>query len=194
MRVLALDVETTGLQRDSHLIEFAMVCVDITERKIYKDMSYETLVKCPSYETLEPVLCNFVKNHNKNLIKEAHFDGLSPEDLKSEILDFLHSDKVTEFFGNKPPKLFGKSLCGVDIPMLNLYFGSDFFRRNFSHVTLDLSSVAIFTSELDGVKTTSSRELAKKYLGKDDVDHTALEDCYDCADILFKMLDERTLT
>ena len=191
MKYLSFDIEATGLEEHDLIIEFAMIPFCSKEKKLYHDLEKHFYVKCPSFEELRPNLNKWVIDNNKELIEKAHDEGISIKDFKEELIKYLESNEVKEFFDNKPITLFGKSVSAIDLPFLNRDLGWDFMRKYFNHRQLDLSSVAynlIDMGLIPGECESGSKLMS--YLDMGDVAHTALEDSVNTALMYFKLLEK----
>lgn len=191
-KYLSLDLETTGLRLNDYIIEFACVPIDTKTQEIRHDLSFHRYVKCPSFEDLESQLSPFVLENNEGLIRKAHKEGISLDELKRDLAKYMESVQVQLFFENELPFILGKSLTALDFPLLNKNLGrDDFMRKYFHHRVQDVSSTAMacVDSGLLPEGCTSSRNLAKHFNLGEDVQHTALEDSVDVAKMYFKILD-----
>lgn len=188
MRYLSIDLEATGLKEEDKIIEFAAVPFDSATGKIEEDLSYHTLVKCPSFEELLPQLDQWVIDHNKTLITDAHQKGLPLNQFKAELEDYLTSDKLKNYFGDQKIVLFGKSLNAIDLPFLNRDLGWNYMREYFHHQQLDLSSVVYAYIDNNKIpEDCRSGSFLMKFLGMGDVAHTALEDAINTAKIYLEL-------
>src|SRR3954470_15907824 len=97
-KYLSIDTEATGLRDPNYLIQLAMVPVDAKGRKVYHELGRETLIRCPSFEELAPKLDAWNLEHNKNLIIDAHRDGIAPEALPAWIDAYFALPAVKEIF------------------------------------------------------------------------------------------------
>ena len=189
MKYLSIDIESTGLNENCLIIEFAMVPFDTVSGIIRDDMTAHYMVHCPSFEKLAPTLDPWVKDHNKTLIEKAHSEGISLAQFRQEMKIWLESKKVTDYFGNEKIVLFGKSMNAIDLPFMNRDLGWDFMRKYFSHRVLDLSSACHALMDLDLLPPGSeSGSTLMKYLGMGEVAHTALEDAQNTAKMYLKIL------
>lgn len=190
MRYLSIDIEATGLEKDDFIIEFAAIPIDGEKREIKEELSFHSLIKCPSYTSLKPRLSDWVKENNKELIGLAHKQGISLERFKTSLQNYLEDPKITEFFYRDPITLFGKSLNAIDLPFLNRDLSWEFMRKYFSHRTNDLSSFVynLVDSKKLPEACISGSELMK-HLQMGEVAHTALEDARNTAIAYFKLLD-----
>lgn len=197
-KYLSVDTEATGLTNECHLIQLAFVPVDTQTKKVVRELGHETLVKCPSFESLEPNLNPWVLKHMKSVIVDAAEKGIEPTELGGWVESYLESAAVKEFFqGELPLILLGKSLSALDIPILRKYLGEDFYSKYFHHHTIDVTSVArsfvdcglLPPGHASGSKLVRYLEIA------DLVQHTALSDAIDMAEIYVRLLDkaEKTL-
>lgn len=193
MKYLSFDLEATGLGENDLIIEFAMVPFSSKDRTIKQDLQKHMFVKCPPFETLKNKLDPWVVEHNEELIHKAHKEGLSINEFKKQIQNYVNSKEVKDYFRDTPKEkiiLFGKSLNAIDLPFLNRDLGWNFMREHFHHQVLDLSSVVM--SWIDAGKLPSqclSGSGLMKHLNMGEVAHTALEDAINTAEIYFKLLD-----
>ncbi|NBX77336.1 MAG: hypothetical protein EBQ92_12345 [Proteobacteria bacterium] len=190
-RYLSLDTEATGLEVDCYLIQLALVPVDGISKTIFTEWGKEVLIKCPSFEELKPKLNPWVLEHNEDLIRKAHREGISPADFKKWMENYLSAPEIKAYFKNERPTLLGKSMSALDIPVLTRYLGKDFMEKYFHHHTLDLTCVARFLSETrklpTGCYTTS--KLLQHFKIRQKAEHTALSDASDMGHVYFKLLD-----
>jgi len=193
MRYLSIDIEATGLREHDKIIEFAMTPFCTETRKIEEILSRSFYVKCQSFEELKPTLDPWVIEHNENLIRKAHKEGLTIDQFRAYIVDYFASEPVKKYFnleqGNKVV-LFGKSMNAIDLPFLNRDLGWTFMRQYFHHQVLDLSSIvrAMIDKKMLPAETISGSALMR-HLKLGDVAHTALEDSHNAATIYLKLLD-----
>ena len=191
MKYLSFDIEATGLEEHDLIIEFAMIPFCSEEKKLYHDLEKHFYIKCPSFEELKPKLNKWVIDNNKELIEKAHGEGIEISKFKDELTNYLESDEVKKFFGDKPITLFGKSVSAIDLPFLNRDLGWDFMRKYFNHRQLDLSSVAYNMIDMKLIpKECESGSKLMNYLGMGEVAHTALEDSVNTAKMYFKLLEK----
>ena len=190
MKYLSFDIEATGLDEHDLIIEFAMVPFCSTTKTINTDLQKHFYIKCPSFEELRPKLNQWVIDHNKELIEKAHTDGIAIEAFKSELVSYLESSEVREYFGDKKITLFGKSVSAIDLPFLNRDLGWEFMRKYFEHRQLDLSCLAYGLIDMEFLPAEcESGSKLMKYLKMGEVAHTALEDAINTALMYFKILD-----
>jgi hypothetical protein len=187
---LSIDTEATGLKEGHYMIQLAFIPVNIAEGKVHHELGREWLVKCPTFEELDPRLDSWNREHNKELIIKANKGGVLPEALPGIVSQYLEMPEMKAIFGGKRPVLLGKSMSALDIPMLKRYLGWDFYEKYFHHHTLDVTCVA--RSFVDaGVLpsgTESSSKLIKHFQLRDNVLHTALSDAIDMGEIYLRML------
>lgn len=190
-KYLSIDIESTGLEENCHLIEIAFIPLDTEENKLREEDSLRLLVGCPSFEELKPVLNSWVKKHNKRLIEDAHQNGIPPEELPARIKEYLESKPLKEFFGDEPITLLGKSLSALDIPMMNRYLGGEFMRETFHHHTADVTCFAraLVDAGMLPPAHASGSKLIKYFEVGSKVQHTALDDARDMALIYLKLLE-----
>lgn len=190
-RYLSLDTEATGLEIDCYLIQVALVPVDGDTKKVLAEKGKEVLIQCPSFEDLKPNLNSWVLEHNEELIRKAHAEGITLAAFKQWMMDYLNDPFMKEFFNKDRPTLLGKSMSALDIPALTRYLGKDFMEKNLHHHTLDLTCVARFLSDIgklpSGCYTTS--KLLKHFQIRQNAEHTALSDASDMGQVYFKLME-----
>ena len=191
MRYLSFDLEATGLEENAYIIEFAMVPIDAKTREIKEELGKQFFVKCPSYNELEPNLNPWVKENNKELIEKAHANGVEISQFKKILEDYLSSEPIKEFFGNKRAVLFGKSISAIDLPFLTRDLGWEWMNKHFHHRNLDLSCYTMGLIDM-GLLEPGMDSGAKlmEHLGLGDVSHTALEDAINTAKMYFMLLEK----
>lgn len=192
MKYLSIDIESTGLEADSLIIEFGAAPFDTTKNDVTTTPFFHRYLSCPSFESLSPKLSSWVRENNEKLIRKAHSQGISIEQFKAELTQYLTSPEVREYFGNEKIVLFGKSLSAIDLPFLTRDLGFAFMRDQFSHRNLDLTSVAysMTDAELIPAKAGTGSSSLMKYFGMGEVPHTALEDARNTAIMYCKLLSE----
>ncbi|EQC51211.1 exonuclease domain-containing protein [Bacteriovorax sp. DB6_IX] len=190
MKYLSFDIEATGLEEHDLIIEFAMVPFCTQTQKINEDLKKHFFIKCPSFEELKPKLNQWVIDHNKELIDKAHNEGIEIEKFKEELINYLDSDEVKDYFNNERITLFGKSMSAIDLPFMNRDLGWGFMRKYFNHRQLDLSSVAYTLIDMQHIPAEcESGSKLMDFLGMGEVAHTALEDAINTALMYFKLMD-----
>lgn len=189
MRYLSFDIEATGLEENAYIIEFGMVPFDSSTGEMNMELSKHFYIKCPSYESLEPNLNEWVKKHNKELIETAHTKGIDLSDFKAELENYLKSKDVTDYFHNEKVVLFGKSISAIDLPFLNRDLGWDWMNEHFHHRNLDLSCFTMGLIDMGKLeKGMDSGSKLMEFLNMGDVCHTALEDAINTAKMYLKVL------
>lgn len=191
MKYLSFDIEATGLEENAYIIEFGMVPFDTETATIAESLSKHFYVKCPSYESLEPNLNEWVKQHNKELIQKAADEGVTLSYFKKELEEYLTSNTVKNYFNNEKIMLFGKSISAIDLPFLNRDLGWEWMNKHFHHRNLDLSCFTLGLIDLGLLeKGLDSGSKLMQYLGMGEVNHTALEDAYNTAKMYLKILEK----
>jgi len=187
---LSIDTEATGLKETTHLIQLALVPVDISRGKVLLSLGREWLVKCPTFEELEPSLDAWNLEHNRETIIRAHREGIDPKQVLPTIQQYLASADLVALFGNKRPVLLGKSLSALDIPLLKRCFGWEVFDRTFHHHTVDVTCVsrALVDAGMLPAGCESTSKLVSHFGIRDDARHTAMSDAVDMAEIYLKLL------
>ncbi|MBF0207944.1 MAG: 3'-5' exoribonuclease [Oligoflexia bacterium] len=189
MRYLSIDIETTGLERDCYLIEFAAIPFDSIKKKIENDLSFHSYIECPPFEKLRPRLDHWVIEHNQKLIDKAAQSGISLDTFKQKFVTYLQSESIQNYFYKDKIFLFGKSLSALDLPILNRDLENSFMQKYFSHKVMDLSCFAMGLIDLGLLPAdhhSSSALLQHFSLGE--VPHTALEDATIMAQIYLRLL------
>lgn len=190
MKLLSIDTETTGLTEETQLVEFACVPSDSATGEIREDLAFHCLIKCDSFKSLSGVLSEWVKEHNKGLIIQAHEEGVSREVFKSQLETYFNSPELLEYLGEDDVSILGKSVCSLDYPLLEKYLGWNFMRTYFTRRILDIQHVAIHYCDkgLLPKNTVSSKKLVNHFNIADDVNHTAFSDCVDMIKIYLELL------
>ena len=190
MKYLSFDIEATGLDKDDYIIEFGMVPFDAESKTIQIDLKKHFYIQCPSYETLEPNLNEWVKKNNKELIIKAHENGISLNQFKEELEKYLTSKEVTSYFENNKIMLFGKSISAIDLPFLNRDLGWDWMNKYFHHRNLDLSCFTLGLIDMGKLdKGMDSGANLMNFLKMGEVEHTALEDAINTAKMYIELLN-----
>jgi oligoribonuclease (3'-5' exoribonuclease) len=191
MKYLSIDLEATGLEEHDQIIEFAMVPFDTVTQTFCMKLSKQFFVKCPSYEELKPKLNPWVAEHNEELIRKAHAQGVSQTDFKKIMHDYVTSAEVKEYFENQKIVLFGKSMSSIDLPFMTRDLGWEWMNEHFQHRNLDLSAVSYALMDMGLLPTgMDSGSKLMQYLDMGDVAHTALEDAVNTAKMYFKLLEK----
>ena len=162
---LALDVETTGLDRQrSHVLQLAAIYDN--GKPLEELQTFNEVLSWPLLRHAE----EYAMHLNRHLLEQAFRkeNVLVPEEARSRFAEFLNrvqpSGRITAA---------GKNLAGFDIPILTNatnYF--DFSRVN--RRVLDPGSM--FTEEFRHIP---SLDELNKFLGRASVSHDALDDCWD---------------
>lgn len=172
MEVLALDIETTGLDPEKHqIIEIAAIFADVDREGVHVIGAWRALVDHPLYYgdpgalAMHGVLFAEIARRRY----EPYSILRSPEDVWPNFLDWVES------FG--PPErktLLGKNLAGYDLRFLEKLPG---YRRLHHHRILDVGSMFV---RAEDVHPPDLEECLLRAGVVKDVSHTALEDCRDC--------------
>ena len=191
MKYLSFDIEATGLEEDALIIEFGMVPFDAETGIIATELSKHFYIKCPSFESLEPNLNEWVAKHNKELIQKANKSGIPLETFKTEMESYLDSKETKEYFNNERIVLFGKSISAIDLPFLNRDLGWEWMNKQFHHRNLDLSCYTMGLIDMGLLeKGMDSGAKLMEFLEMGEVEHTALEDAVNTAKMYLKLLDK----
>lgn len=190
-RYLSLDTEATGLEEKCVMIQLAVVPVDVDTSEVHTELGKEWLVKCDSFENLKPTLNDWVLGHMEGLIRKAHAEGLSMEQVKTELSAYLKSQPILDFFGKSRPILMGKSMSALDIPLLTRSFGWGYMQKAFHHHIVDVTCLgkSFEDAGLLPPKTANTTSLMQYFKLKEHADHTALSDATDMGRIYCKMID-----
>jgi len=190
MRYLSMDLEATGLEEHDLIIELAFVPFDTDTKKIETTLQKHYYIQCPSYESLEPNLNQWIKDNNKELINKAHSEGQSLSHVKNDLVKYLESPEIKNYFSDKKIILFGKSVSAIDLPFLTRDFGWEWMRKYFEHRQQDLSAVAYTLIDMGIIpKECSSGSFLMSHLKMGEVCHTALEDAINTAIMYNKLLE-----
>lgn len=190
MKYLSIDIESTGLHQDCHIIEFAMIPFDAETKVLEVALAKSYLIQCPPYQELKPKLDPWVQEHMSPLIIKAHEQGIQLSQFKEELTAYLHSPLVKNYFKGEKITLFGKSMNAIDLPFLNRDLGWDYMRTYFKHRVLDLSSYVygLIDMKILPPETESGSELMK-YLKMGKVAHTAMDDARNTAIMYTKLIE-----
>jgi DNA polymerase-3 subunit epsilon len=166
-----------------------MVPVDATNSSIEMPLAKHFFIKCPTYEELLPKLESWVAQHNKTLIRQASKEGIPLVKFKEEMISYLESPAIRNYFHKEKILILGKSLNAIDLPFLNRDLGWDFMRKYFSHRQLDVTSATLkaIDQKLLPSECISGSKLMN-FFNMGSVAHTALEDAISTAQIYFKLL------
>jgi DNA polymerase-3 subunit epsilon len=200
IKILSFDTETLGLEDPNNstnqIIEFAIVPatiiiddMQVVELGLY-DNVYHKFIKCPSFEELSPNLSQWVIDHNEDLIRKAHSDGISDEVFKLDLATYLEEIKL-DFFEGGDLLYLGKSMQSLDAPIMTKHLGWDFMNKwGLNRKKVDVQDVARFLIQQGKLplETASSRALVEYFNIKEDVNHTAIDDSIDMLKIYSKLL------
>lgn len=193
MKYLSIDLEATGLREHDSIIEFAMIPFDTKTKTLERDLAKHFFIKCDSFESLKPDLDPWVIEHNEELIKKAHSEGIEIEEFKRRLESYLQSKPVKKYFANERNEkiiLFGKSMNAIDLPFLTRDLSWEFMRKHFHHRDLDLSSTANTLIDMGMLpEICSSGSGLMNFLNMGEVSHTALEDAVNTAKMYLKLID-----
>lgn len=191
-RYFSIDTEATGLEEDSYLIQFAIVPVSASDKKVYEQLGREVWVRCPSFEELKPKLNAWVLEHNESLIRTAHEKGISPYEFAKWMSQYLSSSDIQEFSKGERLPLLGKSLSALDVPLLTRYLGKPYMEKHFHHHTIDVTSIARFLVDSKHFPSdTASTSKLLPHLGIRSIpSHTALSDAVDMGNAYLRMVEK----
>lgn len=191
MKYLSIDLEATGLGEDCQIIEFAMIPFDTQFKRLEDSLARSVYIHCPSFEELKPTLDPWVVEHNEKIIRKAHADGLTLNEFREYLKNYLESREVREYFGTQKIVLFGKSMSAIDLPFMTRDLGWEFMRRYFHHRNLDLSSLGYGLIDLGYLpQGMDSGTNLMNHFEMGAVAHTALEDARNTAIMYLKLLDK----
>jgi oligoribonuclease (3'-5' exoribonuclease) len=191
MKYLSFDLEATGLEEHALIIEFAMVPICSETKTIEHSLAKQFFVKCPSFEELKPNLNEWVVKNNEKLIRKAHAEGVTVDEFKNIMQEYVDAPEVKAYFNNQRIVLFGKSISAIDLPFLNRDLGWEWMNKHFHHRNLDLSCfcLGLIDAGLLSPGMDSGNKLMEHF-GMGEVSHTALEDAVNTATLYFKLLDK----
>lgn len=190
MKYLSFDLEATGLEENALIIEFAMVPFCSETKTIEHNLAKQFYVQCPTFEELKPNLNPWVIENNQELINKANKEGVSLDQFKLIMEEYLNSQEVKTYFNNQRIVLFGKSISAIDLPFMNRDLGWEWMNKHFHHRNLDLSCFTLGLIDMGLLEKgmDSGAKLMEK-LGMGAVSHTALEDSVNTAKMYFKLLE-----
>lgn len=192
MKYLSIDLEATGLREHDYIIEFGMIPFDTETRTLEHSLARNYFIQCPSFEEMRPNLDKWVIDHNEELIRKAHKEGLTMRNFKRELESYLTSPELKNYFSNTKDKiiLFGKSMNAIDLPFMTRDLSWEFLRKHFHHRVLDLSSTANTLVDMNLLPEAAySGSGLMKELGMGEVAHTALEDAKNTAIMYLKLIE-----
>lgn len=177
-KLLSLDIETTGLDKESHdILSIGMIVVDtdkVGKKPKLKDLPH--LYIAIKHEEVCGSL--YALNMNKDLIEgiiKGHVEGarlLDAVEAGNAIADFLDTH-----FGKNKITVIGKNAAAFDIPFLENYFWMALGDKRFRHRVIDVGSMYYDPNVLDEVPNLKQ---CKELAGIDGiVSHNALEDAFD---------------
>lgn len=191
MKYLSFDLEATGLEEDAYIIEFAMVPFCTETKSLEEGLAREFVLKCPSFEELKPNLNPWVIENNKELIDNSFKTGISINEFKDKLVEYLNSKEVKTYFDNQRVVLFGKSISAIDLPFMNRDLGWEWMNNHFHHRNLDLSSYTMGLIDMGLLeKGMDSGSNLMNYFKMGDVSHTALDDAKNTAIMYLKLLEK----
>lgn len=189
-KYLSIDLESTGLDQDCLIVEFAAIPFCTDPQEIRKDLAISFYIKCPPFDEIKQSLNEWVQENMKDVLVKAYQEGIDPQDFRPKMQAYLESTEIKNYFGaDERIIIFGKSINAIDLPFLNRDLGWEFMRKYFSHRTNDLTSnvYAWIDMKLLPPECESGSELMK-FVGLGDVAHTAFEDAYNTAKMYLDLL------
>lgn len=194
MKYLSFDIEATGLEEDALIIEFAMIPFCTETKTLEHSLAKQFYVQCPTFEELKPNLNEWVVKNNEDIIRKAHSEGVTQEDFKKILQEYVGSKEVKNYFNNERIVLFGKSISAIDLPFLNRDLGWEWMNQNFHHRNLDLSCYTLGLIDMGLLEPgMDSGSKLMEYFKMGDVSHTALEDAVNTAQMYLNLLNKFTI-
>lgn len=177
-KLLSLDIEATGLNKERHdILSIGMIVVDtdkVGKKPKLKDLPH--LYIAIKHEEISGNL--YALNMNKDLIEgivKGHVEGaklLDVVEAGQTIADFLDTH-----FGENKITVIGKNAATFDIPFIESQFWMTLGGKRFHHRVLDVGSMYYDPNVLDEVPNLKQ---CKELAGIDGiVTHNALEDAFD---------------
>lgn len=179
MRLVALDLETSGRDPQTHqILQLGAVVFDTETRETLGE--FERVVH-HSNILGEPVALAMNEKIIRQISKEdAHYWP----SVKSQFTEFL-CEFALSCYGDHishRPVAVGFNVGPFDVAFLNRVTNVPWF----SHRTIELGSLLM---PMFGSHAPVASKDAAKMLNKDDLDHTALQDARDARDLYFHWLD-----
>jgi oligoribonuclease (3'-5' exoribonuclease) len=170
--LIVLDVESTGLDKNkAHLLQLAMVKVDDLSKD---NSSYEQLNLFVRHDLLTHVEPKAISMVASVLAKSTDENTVHLVELRNKVMEFLLKT-LNDMKGEKFV-LAGKNVATFDLEILR---ANGIQMPNVSHRIFDVGS--LYFSDFGYMPSLG--EINKK-LGKPEVSHDALQDCYDVIDAI----------
>lgn len=154
MKILSVDLETTGLDPNKHFVlSIGAVCPS-THSHFYVEFDWKELLVCPKAMKV-----------NQIDLRASNPEAKSPEEAMSSFEEWLGKNEIR---GQEECRILGKNPTGIDRPMLerlwDKYRGclSCPVKFPFSHRTVDLNTLFAGLAEANGLDVDKTRKGIEK--------------------------------
>lgn len=162
MPFVILDIETTGLDvRQAQLLEVAAIYVDNFQKESHEYETFHAVVKQDILTYVESGAVPMIAKWREKEKLALYGPSLTVQNFSEFLVNRLPKQKIT---------FAGKNVATFDIPILNNYG----LAVKPHHRVIDVGSMYF----ADFGYVPSLNEI-NKMIGRNEVAHTALEDCYD---------------
>lgn len=174
---LSLDLETTGLNLDRSMILEIGAVFDDGVSPIEELKTFRSAIYYENFDYSEPYAMNMNAKLIEEISKMRDTDTYTKSrdhvfhDFTSWLRDVMNAHKI------KRIQVAGKNVAGFDIPILRNNIArsnAEDFTNKFSHRTIDVGSLYY-----DVFGKNESLSEINKLTGRNQVAHTAIEDCLD---------------
>lgn len=176
---LSVDIETTGIHNNAHVLQIAAVYDDL-KSPISELLKFDVAVKYTVMTHCEPYAMGMNAKLLEKLMDKDY--GLDPKFASSSFISFLN--KVHEHIGHKDEKgratkivFAGKNVASFDIPKIRTFLTENdrhAFDSIIHYKTLDVGSL-YYDVFKDNVSLSKINELTNRPA----VSHNALDDAFD---------------
>lgn len=177
---VSIDIETTGIDDKSHILQISAVYDDL-KSSILSLKTIDLVIKHPVLTHCEP----YAMGMNAELLKkmmDSKFVTKNPATACHELLNFFRG--VQNLIGPNEKGTFskivlsGKNVASFDIPKLKIFFKDQGLLQDFNDIvhykTLDVGSLYY-----DVFQDNVSLSEINKLTNRAEVSHNALEDAFD---------------
>lgn len=179
---VSLDIETTGLSDDSHILQIACV-LDDSISSVDKLQTLDLVIRYDHYTHAEPYAL-FLNAKLIEKIAKNEVQTKLPEHAANYLMEFMQKAfQLMKLYDEKAKVvLAGKNVAGFDLPKVKKFMEENLdsddrfkeFNKLIDFRTLDVGS--LFFQEF---RKNVSLETINKFVGRTEVSHNALEDALD---------------